>query len=82
MGFEGDRLAGSDLGVTVTHQVDGDAPPQGRQLVELVAPQVAVDDDAVHEQGHRPLPGLGIGDPPRRRLNTLADHACLLDLLT
>jgi AcrR family transcriptional regulator len=45
----------------VGQEVDGQAPPDVGQTVELVAPEIGVQEDAVDEEGHRPLADVEVG---------------------
>ena len=46
----------------VGQQVDGQAAAHIGQAVELVLPQIGVQEDAVDEEGRRALAGLQVGD--------------------
>jgi hypothetical protein len=46
----------------VRRQIDGDAPAQAGDASDGVAPETAVGEHAVHEQGDRTFPALGVRD--------------------
>ena len=58
-------LVRSDLRLPVRQQVDRDAAAHVRQLRQLVAPQVPVEQYAVHKQRDRPGARLGVADAAR-----------------
>jgi len=80
VGGGGDVLPRVDLGGAVREQVERDAAPRRAELRELVAPEPAVHQHAVHEEGDRALPAFDVGDAAGRCVDELAAGREVLDV--
>src|SRR5260370_21022956 len=68
-GGHGYVLVRRDFGVAVWKQVHGYAPPDIGQVRQLMTPQMAVQQNAMHEQRNRSRPLFRVADTARSGLH-------------